>query len=325
MIALLLAACSFGPAPEPRPEGVPAGVAFLRYSGNDLMLDDEAIAPWTQLREEPDLPFEPLEKALEHRLAKEAGTWVALPGNSTWGEARRALQAVFQAGATPVWLGALGTKKAFGPLDNAPGGRAVPSCPEGPVPVVGVGRRMTIELHADDKQTWADASVRFKPLVGGSGQPVLAELMDRRCWAETTCAALEVPDEVAACEEGAASPDPVTDRVEVAGEHGCVVPFAKAHDHGSWPGELGKSLGRLGIGAETSTMVMGDETVEYEAVLAMLEGLADEGIAKPQLGLLRMGSGDTADPCDAPIRDEKALKLAAARWFGYQLAHGGPE
>ncbi|MEZ4322803.1 MAG: hypothetical protein R3F61_35375 [Myxococcota bacterium] len=323
MIALLLACGS--PAPEPRPEGVPIGAAFLRYSSNQLRLDDEDLAPWHDLREDPELPFEPLENALNARLAKEAGTWIALPGNASWGEARRAVQTVFQADAGPIWLGALGTNRAFGPLDNAPGGRALPSCPEGPIPVVGVGYRMTLELHADSQQTWADATLRFKPIVQlGENETALAELFDRSCWKAPTCDVLGSPAEVAACTEGLTSEAAVPDRIEIGGEHGCVVPFAKAHDHSAWPGELGKSLTRLGIGASTSAMVIADETVELEAVLAMLEGLGDQGLVKPQLGMLRMGSGDTAGLCDAPVRDGDALKAAAARWLGNQISQGEP-
>jgi len=324
VIALLLLGC--GEPAQPRPEGVPPGVAFLRYAGNDLKLDDKVIAPWKGLREGPqERPFVPLSAALEARLTKEAGTWIALPGNASWGDARRAIHTVFQADAGPIWLGALGSDKAFGPLDNLPSGRPFPACPDGPIPVVGVGERLSIELHADDLQTWADATLRFKPMVRLPGEePVLAELLDRRCWQPTTCSVLGSPAEAAACEQGLASAKPVPDRVEVGGKHGCLVPFAKAFDHDKWAGELTRNLARLGLHDDVGVMIMADEQVELSAILAMIEGLEDHGQPTPQLGMLRMGSGDQAGLCDAPVRTEEQAKAAAARWFGAQLSLGGP-
>jgi hypothetical protein len=311
--------------PVERPEGVPVAAAFLRYSGNDLKLDDTVIGPWKALTEDRDVPYEPLVTALDESLTKESGTWIALPDNATWGEARRAISAVFDADADPIWLGALGDARAVGPLDNAPGGRAMPACPDGPVPVVGVGSRLTIELHADTEQSWANATVRFKPLVRLPGEaPVITELLPRECWQPPTCAVLGTPEAVAACEAGFGSTEPVTDRVAVAGKGGCILPFADGHRHGDWPKALASSLDRLAIGPETSAMVIADETVEYGGVLAVVAGLSEHGITAPQVGLLRMGSGDRAPLCEVEIRDADALTAAAARWFGYQLASGDP-
>ncbi len=325
---LLIGLLGCGPAEEPaaeRPEGVPVAAAFLRYSGNELKLDDVVVGPWKALTRDPDIPYEPLITALDESLTKESGTWIALPDNATWGEARRAISAVFDADADPIWLGALGADRAFGPLDNTPAGNAMPACPDGPVPVVGVGSRLTLELHADTAQSWANATVRFKPLVRMPGKsPALTELLPRECWQPPTCAVLGSPDAVAACEAGFGSTDPVPDRIAVAGKGGCIVPFAAGHRHDAWPDALAASLDRLGMAPDTAAMVIADETVEYGGVLAVIAGLNDHGITTPQVGLLRMGSGDQAPLCEVEVKDEDALTAAAARWFGYQLASGDP-
>lgn len=331
MIALVLLGCGGGePAAVPRPPGVPDGAAAVRYSGNDLVLDQNPVAPWKELGAgELERPFEPLTEALATRLTKEAGTWIALPGNATWSEARRAVHTVFDASAGPIWLGALGTNEAFGPLDNRPPSRPVLSCPEGPAEVVGFAGRLTLELHADADQHWALAHVRFKPRIRRAdaepgSEPVVAELLPTACWAPTTCEALGAQALVDACREGAATLDEVSDRVEVGGEIGCVLPLGKGADgHVLWRNALGKSLAGLGLGASTGAMVMADENVSLGAVLSILGGLADHGIRNPQLGLLRMGSADGAPTCTATVRDEAALQLAGARWFGRQLGTMG--
>ena len=326
LVLLGLSGC--GTSSEPtveRPDGVPVTAAFLRYSGNELQLDDVVIGPWQELTQDPDLPYEPLVTALDESLTKESGTWIALPDNATWGEARRAISAVFEADADPIWLGALGDATAVGPLDNTPSGKAMPACPDGPVPVVGAGSRLTLELHADSQQSWANATVRFKPLVRLPGEaPVLTELLPRECWQPPTCAVLGTPEAVAACEAGFGSTTPIPDRIEVAGKGGCILPFAAGHRHDAWPAALAESLDRLGLPADTAAMVIADETVEYGALLAVVRGLASHGIQTPQVGLLRQGSGDHAPLCEIDVNDADALTAAAARWFGRQLASGDP-
>lgn len=321
MIAALLLACGGDPPPVVRPPGVPEAAAFLRYSGNDLKLDDVVIAPWQELTHEGDQPFEPLLDALDDRLVKEAGTWVALPSNASWGEARRSIHTVYQAGAGPVWLGAMGAGEAFGPLDNRPPGRPILSCPEGPLEVVGVAGRLALELHADDAQTWTLAHVRFKPKIKGEGDEVkVAELLPLACWKPASCDVLVRPELVDACRQGAAASTSVPDRVEVGGSVGCALTLGKGSGgHAGWRQEVPKLLGGLGLDAATGVMLLADENVALDPILSVLAGLSTHGITNPQLGMLRMGSADGAPTCTADVKDAAALELAGARWLGQQL------
>lgn len=322
MIPLLLAACG-GEAPSPtatRPPNVAVAAARLRYQGNDLLLDDTVVDTARSVTDDPSRVHTPVHDALTARTDKEAGTWIALPGNATWSEARRLLHTAREAGAAPVWIGPPGSDPAAGPLGKAPPPNARLDCTSADVPVTGITERLTLEVHLHDGRRWVTPSLRFLPSTA-SGP---ADLLPVRCWAAPTCGILDDPTARAACEAVSTAPaGDVPNRLVLGGPNGCLVPVVRGE--AAWTDALGPALTSLGLDASTPTLVLADEPVPLGDVLQVFAGLAAHGIPSPRVGLLAMGSGDRPPTCDNPIRTADDIARARGTWLGQTLARATME
>lgn len=285
---VLLAACS-SPTPSVeavRPPSVPDDVASLRFRGEQIELDGKSLLPWSEL----SASSEPLDLPTQR-------VWLAAPGTARWTDVRRLLDSV----DGPFWLSDLAQPVATGPYDKTPRGTVVSTCPDGPIPVKGVHRRLNLELDADSAQAWVTATVRFLPRIERGGSEVVANLFQNTCWSPSPC-------------EDCPTAAPV-ESVRVAGPEGCFLPLAKGfRGHESWRTEIPARLTDLGFDADADVLVTASEAVPFSAVTSLLQGLEAAGI-QPRLGLVPMGSGSGAPLCDTPIRTADQVAAAGEAWY----------
>lgn len=298
-----------------RPPNVAVAAAKIHYKGNDVRLDEAVMGTARSVTSSPSTVHPELFEALSTRTDKEAGTWIALPTNATWSEARRLVHTAFEAGAAPVWIGPVGAEPAIGPLRNTSHTKAMMDCGPDGVIVSGMGQRLSFEVQMEASNRWVSPTLRFLPK-GADG--TLIELLPDSCWRGATCAQLNDPLAVKSCEAALATPAKPDSRLILGGPNGCIVPVAKGE--ATWRAPLPAALTALGVDADTPMLVMADEPLPLGDVLQLFAGLADHGVPSPGVGLLNMGSGESVPKCDNPIRTPEDVAREAGRWFGNTLA-----
>lgn len=310
LLLLTLLACgsgSDGSTPS-RPSDVPDGAVAVRLTADGVQVDG------TQILERE--PFEAdltdgIDETLLAALPKQ-GTeaWIDAPGDTPWMLVRKLVVTADAAEKASRWVSA-GGPEAYGPSEK-PRARYRPSCSDGPLPVEGVSRRVSVELFAGTDGVWLEAAVLFAPTIEGQATLGLPE----RCWTGADCAQASNPEACAATD----SAEPAPSRVPVAGPVGCMLPIRKeAGQEAAWPPELAENLQRLGITDRDEATLLIEANVPWSVVVAVLEGFDRAKLPAPALGLPLVEGHGRPPLCTATVRDASSLQTAASRFLGSRI------
>ncbi len=308
---LWMLGCGAGPAaPEaPPPAPLPAGTARVHVQGEELRVDEVVVGPWAAHERAPtDEDHGPLIDGLASAAGRPLR--VELPGDTPFWKLRQVLGSAKAAGTGPASLAAAGESEVVELLEPARYGLG--GVCEAPIPVSGVEPLVTLSLQSGVDGAWVVATATFLPITDRGpvdGYPA-------SCLQVPGCEVLYPEGPLrAACAAGEA--EGADRRVELGGEHGCLLPIARTPDQVSvWRQDVPAVAERLGLPDRPLLVVMPEARNRVDALVAMLAGLKQAHVRAPVGATMLVEGNDGPPVCTATVRDRASFEAAGARWLG---------
>lgn len=284
--------------------------ARLRVEGDQLVLDGAPVMAWKALEEDPTDEVQPALSAALRAAPGDRPLFPELPGDTPFWKLRKvvgsAREAEREVGGLKV-AGAPGTVQWHAPARYGLAG----TC-DAPVAVKGSEPLVTLSVQNGPDGAWVVATATFLPVtergpVDGFGP---------ECLEVPPCDTL-FPEGATreACRKGEAEGG--ERRVELGGEHGCLLPIARQPEQvAAWGGELGDVAVRLGLPDRPLVVVMPEARTRMDALVAVMGGLQGVGMAAPVGSTMLVEGNDGPPVCTATVRDRAAFDAAGARWLG---------
>ncbi|MCA9491476.1 MAG: hypothetical protein KC621_16205 [Myxococcales bacterium] len=308
MIALTWFACGSGGAAV-RPV-VDTDRAWLRVEGEGLTLDGTEVLPWSALEADPTDEVQPaLVTALEG--ASKAPLWFELPADTPFWKLRKLVGSAKEAEHPVAGLAVAGQREQ-GVSWRSPARYGLAGTCSEPVPVTGVEPLVTLSIQSGADGAWVVATATFLPVTAKG--PV--DGYDDACLAVPACDALYPAGPLReACLVGEAKGG--ERRVELGGEHGCVLPIARQPEQVDvWRTDLVEVSQRLGLADRPLVVVMPEARIRLDALVAVMGGLTAAGAHAPVGSTMLVEGNDGPPVCTATVRDRASFEAAGARWLG---------
>lgn len=308
MIALTWFACGSGggaPAPEPASDR-----AWLRVEGESLALDGAEVLPWSALEADPTDEVQPaLVTALEG--ASPRPVWFELPADTPFWKLRKLVGSAKEA-EHPVAGLAVSGQREQGVSWLAPSRYGLAGTCSEPVAVKGVEPLVTLSIQSGADGAWVVATATFLPVTEKG--PV--DGYEDACLAVPPCEELFPEGPLReACVVGEAKG--AERRVELGGEHGCVLPIARQPEQVDvWRTDLVEVSQRLGLQDRPLLVVMPEARIRLDALVAVMGGLTAAGARAPVGSTMLVEGNDGPPVCTATVRDRASFDAAGARWLG---------
>ena len=101
-------------------------------------------------------------------------------GSTEWLVLRKLVQTSLAAKPQSLWVSMNGEAHAHGPPRPIRGGLEL-ACGDGPITISGADRAYTFKVHRGAAGVWAEASVRFRPVL--EGKKAGSDGLPDQCWA----------------------------------------------------------------------------------------------------------------------------------------------